>query len=106
MSDPTVQTLEGETRAMASESFQQHDQSGEWQPMARAWVNAFPEGQPVTASQVEVWLDSNFNSLPADLQSMPRSDIIIRLLSIQDVIKHLNQVQSIQNPSFLLYKLK
>ncbi|KAL5807623.1 hypothetical protein ACOSQ3_028314 [Xanthoceras sorbifolium] len=66
-------------------------QSREWQPMARAWVSAFPEGQTVTGSQVEVWLDSNFSSLPADLQYMPRTDIIDRLLYIQDVIKHLNQ---------------
>ncbi|KAK8604642.1 hypothetical protein V6N13_099574 [Hibiscus sabdariffa] len=62
-------------------------QGEEWETLARAWVNAFPEAKPVNVSQVELWIVSNFGSLPADLQSMPRSELIGRLLSIQNHLR-------------------
>lgn len=64
-----------------------HDQPQEWETMARAWLSAFPEGKAVNVNQVEAWIDSNYSSLPADLLSMPRSDLIDRLLSIQNYMK-------------------
>ncbi|KAJ4712577.1 Ribonucleoside-diphosphate reductase subunit beta [Melia azedarach] len=70
---------------------QQRDQSQEWETMARAWLSAFPEAKAVSESQVEAWIDSNYSSLPADLQSMPRSELIDRLLSIQNYMKLPNQ---------------
>ncbi|TYI71349.1 hypothetical protein E1A91_D08G288100v1, partial [Gossypium mustelinum] len=68
-------------------------QAQEWETLARAWVGAFPEAKAVTESQVEVWIDSNFGSLPADLQSMPRSELIERLLSIQNYLRFPSQTQ-------------
>ncbi|GMJ05867.1 hypothetical protein like AT5G50410 [Hibiscus trionum] len=62
-------------------------QAHEWETVARAWVTAFPEAKPVNVSQVELWIASNFGSLPADLQSMPRSELIDRLLSIQNHLR-------------------
>lgn len=70
----------------------QRDQSQEWETMARAWVSAFPEAKAVSSSQVDAWIDSNYSSLPADLQSMPRSELIDRLLSIQHYMKLPNEV--------------
>lgn len=70
----------------------QRDQSQEWETMARAWLSAFPEAKAVSSSQVDAWIDSNYSSLPADLQSMPRSELIDRLLSIQNYMKLPNQV--------------
>ncbi|KAH1074691.1 hypothetical protein J1N35_027019 [Gossypium stocksii] len=63
------------------------EQTLEWETLARAWVNAFPEAKPVNVSQVELWINSNFGSLPSDLQSMPRSELIARLLSIQNHLR-------------------
>ncbi|KAK5777198.1 hypothetical protein PVK06_045165 [Gossypium arboreum] len=63
------------------------EQTLEWETLARAWVNAFPEAKPVNVSQVELWINSNFGWLPPDLQSMPRSELIARLLSIQNHLR-------------------
>ncbi|TYI52013.1 hypothetical protein E1A91_D12G216200v1 [Gossypium mustelinum] len=63
------------------------EQTLEWETLARAWVNAFPEAKPLNISQVELWINSNFGSLPPDLQSMPRSELIARLLSIQNHLR-------------------
>ncbi|GAV56563.1 hypothetical protein CFOL_v3_00105 [Cephalotus follicularis] len=76
------QTLEEEQRA----SSDQNQYQG-WQAMARAWLSAFPEAKAVSGSQVDAWIDSNFASLPPELQSMPRNEIIDRLLSIQNYMR-------------------
>ncbi|KAH9720848.1 hypothetical protein KPL70_006212 [Citrus sinensis] len=80
----------------------QRDQSQEWETMARAWVSAFPEAKAVSSSQVDAWIDSNYSSLPADLQSMPRSELIDRLLSIQHYMKLPNEQKegtSVETPA-------
>lgn len=80
----------------------QRDQSQEWETMARAWLSAFPEAKAVSSSQVDAWIDSNYSSLPADLQSMPRSELIDRLLSIQNYMKLPNQEKegtSVETPA-------
>lgn len=59
--------------------------------MAEAWLCAFPEAKAVAESQIEAWIDSNHAFLPAELQSMPRSDVIDRLLSIQHYMRPLDQ---------------
>ncbi|GAV56564.1 hypothetical protein CFOL_v3_00106 [Cephalotus follicularis] len=76
------QTLEEEQRASSDQN-----QSQGWQAMARAWLSAFPEAKAVSGSQVDAWIDSNFASLPPELQSMPRNEIIDRLLSIQNYLR-------------------
>ncbi|KAL4348127.1 hypothetical protein GQ457_17G018100 [Hibiscus cannabinus] len=90
MSNTTERTLNEESK----QCYRKHNnerregqQAEEWETLARAWVNAFPEAKPVNVSQVELWIVSNFGSLPADLQSMPRSELIGRLLSIQNHLR-------------------
>ncbi|XP_031253573.1 uncharacterized protein LOC116111535 [Pistacia vera] len=97
MSNSIEQTLEQQhhpppsnlnSNTNSNHQLQHHrDQSQEWETMARAWLSAFPEGKAVNVNQVEAWIDSNYSSLPADLLSMPRSDLIDRLLSIQNYMK-------------------
>lgn len=94
MSNSTEKTLREELGSPASpnpsnnpQPPQQRDQAQEWETMARAWLSAFPEGKAVNVSQVEAWIDSNRGSLPSDLQSMPRSDLVDRLLSIQNYMR-------------------
>ncbi|CAI0446465.1 unnamed protein product [Linum tenue] len=62
-------------------------QSQVWMTMAQAWLSAFPDAKAVSTADVEAWIDSNYSSLPTDLQSMPRSEIIHRLLSIQNYMR-------------------
>ncbi|KAB2015026.1 hypothetical protein ERO13_D09G247400v2 [Gossypium hirsutum] len=97
MSNSTEQTLDGEPRpsdrSPKNQLREDQQQAQEWETLARAWVGAFPEAKAVTESQVEVWIDSNFGSLPADLQSMPRSELIERLLSIQNYLRFPSQTQ-------------
>ncbi|KAK8488945.1 hypothetical protein V6N13_060935 [Hibiscus sabdariffa] len=97
MSNSTEQTLDDELipsdRSPKNQLREEQQQAQEWETLARAWVSAFPEAKAVTVSQVEVWIDSNFGSLPADLQSMPRSELIDRLLSIQNYFRYPSQTQ-------------
>ncbi|XVF54687.1 hypothetical protein PTKIN_Ptkin05aG0200800 [Pterospermum kingtungense] len=92
MSNITEQTLDGQPRP-SDRVREDQQQAKEWETLARAWVSAFPEAKPVNVSQVEAWIDSNFGSLPADLQSMPRSELIDRLLSIQNYLRLPSQPQ-------------
>ncbi|XP_022729946.1 uncharacterized protein LOC111285004 [Durio zibethinus] len=90
MSNSTEQTLDDEPRPSdrsPNNRLLEDQQAQEWETLARAWVSAFPEAKAVNVSQVEVWIDSNFGSLPAELQSMPRSELIDRLLSIQNYLR-------------------
>ncbi|XP_056170257.1 uncharacterized protein LOC115693014 isoform X1 [Syzygium oleosum] len=63
------------------------DQTQEWEVMAGAWLRAFPEAKEVTATEVEAWIDVNHVSLPSELKSMERSELIERLLSIQNILR-------------------
>ncbi|XP_030542270.1 uncharacterized protein LOC115749547 [Rhodamnia argentea] len=65
----------------------QTEQTQEWEVMARAWLRAFPEAKEVTATEVEAWIDVNHVSLPSELKSMERSELIERLLSIQNILR-------------------
>ena len=95
MSNPAEQTPEeGE---QTKQSDQNPNQAQEWETMARLWLSAFPEAKAVSTVEVESWIDSNYSSLPSDLQSMSRSDIIDRLLSIQNYMRLPFQV--INHPS-------
>ncbi|KAE8658324.1 serine/threonine-protein kinase RIO1-like isoform X1 [Hibiscus syriacus] len=97
MSKSTEQTLDDElrpsSRSHKNQLLEEQQQTQEWETLARAWVRSFPESKAVTVSQVEVWIDSNFGSLPADLQSMPRSELIKRLLSIHNYLRFPSQTQ-------------
>ncbi|MBA0563578.1 hypothetical protein Golob_008551 [Gossypium lobatum] len=75
------------------------EQTLEWETLARAWVSAFPEAKHLNISQVELWINSNFGSLPPDLQSMPRSELISRLLSIQNHLRLPSHSQVSLQPS-------
>ncbi|EXB98020.1 hypothetical protein L484_005509 [Morus notabilis] len=61
------------------------DLSHEWETMARAWLCSFPEAKAVSMAEVESWIDSNLDSLPDGIKSMPRSDLSLRLISIQNM---------------------
>ncbi|GMN56637.1 hypothetical protein TIFTF001_025770 [Ficus carica] len=61
------------------------DLSHEWETMARAWLCSFPEAKAVSMAEVESWIDSNLDSLPRGIKSMPRSDLSQRLISIQNM---------------------
>ncbi|XP_021685378.2 uncharacterized protein LOC110668457 isoform X1 [Hevea brasiliensis] len=87
MSNSNEQTTKEDQRP----SDQNPNQSQEWETMARAWLSAFPEAKAVSTTEVEAWIDSNRGSLPADLQSMPRADLIDRLLAIQNYMRLPNQ---------------
>ncbi|KAI4341337.1 hypothetical protein MLD38_026071 [Melastoma candidum] len=63
------------------------DQSQEWEAMAGAWLRAFPEAREVNATEVESWIDCNRSFLPSELKSMERSELIERLLSIQNILR-------------------
>ncbi|GLT75260.1 hypothetical protein SLA2020_469960 [Shorea laevis] len=79
-------SLDGE-RIPSSDQRRDDQQSQEWETMARAWLCAFPEAKAVSVSQVEAWVDSNHSSLPVSLQSMPRSELIEKFLSIQNYMR-------------------
>lgn len=89
MSNSMEQTLEGEDNNNNNNrgSEQNPNQSQEWETMARLWLSAFSGVKAVSTMEVETWIDSNYSSLPSDLQSMPRSDLIDRLLSIQKYMR-------------------
>ena len=89
MSNSMEQTLEGEDNNNNNNrgSEQNPNQSQEWETMARLWLSAFSGVEAVSTMEVETWIDSNYSSLPSDLQSMPRSDLIDRLLSIQKYMR-------------------
>lgn len=61
--------------------------SHEWETMARAWLCSFAEAKAVSMAEVEAWIDSNLDSIPQGIKSMPRSDICQRLISIQNCIR-------------------
>ncbi|KAJ4835222.1 hypothetical protein Tsubulata_921049 [Turnera subulata] len=96
MANLIAETLEEEQRPGID---QNPNQSQEWETMARAWISAFPGAQAVSTTEVEAWIDSNYASLPADLQSMPRADLIDRLLSIQHYMRLSSQVKEMNNQS-------
>jgi len=88
MSNSMGQTLEGEDNNNNNRGSEQNpNQSQEWETMARLWLSAFSGVKAVSTMEVETWIDSNYSSLPSDLQSMPRSDLIDRLLSIQKYMR-------------------
>ncbi|XVF11528.1 hypothetical protein REPUB_Repub08aG0035800 [Reevesia pubescens] len=102
MSNSTEHTLDDVPRPSdrsPNNQLREDQQTQEWETLARAWVSAFPEAKAVNVSQVEVWVDSNFGSLPADLQAMPRSELIDRLLSIQNYLRFPSQSQQEKEPS-------
>jgi hypothetical protein len=68
------------------------EQEQEWATMAQAWLLSFPEPKEVSMAEVEAWIDSNLSSLPEGIQSMPRSDLCLRLISIQNCMRLPNQV--------------
>ncbi|KAJ8772307.1 hypothetical protein K2173_027484 [Erythroxylum novogranatense] len=84
----SVETFEQEQKS----SDQNPNQAQEWETMARAWLSAFPEAKAVNTTEIDSWIDSNFGSLPSGLQSMPRSDIIDRLFSLQNYMRLPNQL--------------
>ncbi|KAJ7945707.1 Ribonucleoside-diphosphate reductase subunit beta [Quillaja saponaria] len=67
------------------------DQTEEWETMARAWLCSFPEAKEVSMTDVEAWIDLNLSSLPEGIQSMPRSELCQRLISIQNLMRLPNQ---------------
>ncbi|KAL5543917.1 hypothetical protein UlMin_007701 [Ulmus minor] len=83
MSNPVEEEYEeeGEDEQKGSELSQ------EWETMARAWLCSFPEAKAVSMEEVEAWIDSNYDSLPEGIKSMPRSDVCQRLISIQNCIR-------------------
>lgn len=89
MSNPTKETLEDEKGKSDDRTPNQRTEpSQEWETMARAWITAFPDAKAdVSSSEVETWIGSNFDSLPADLRVMPRSEVVDRLLSMQHYMR-------------------
>lgn len=97
MSNSTNETLENEKGQSDGKicNNQRTEPSQEWETMAQAWVAAFPEAKSVvSASEVETWIGSNFESLPADLRQRPLSDLVDRFLSMQ---QYMRQTASEQN---------
>ncbi|CAH2070759.1 unnamed protein product [Thlaspi arvense] len=95
------ETLEDESGKLDDKiSNQQTEQSQEWdwETMARAWVTAFPDAKAVvSATEVETWIGSNFDSLPADLRRRPRSDLVDRLISLQHYMRPTPSDENEQN---------
>ncbi|CAH8305971.1 unnamed protein product [Eruca vesicaria subsp. sativa] len=97
MSNSTNETLEDEKGQSDGKicNQQRTEPSQEWETMAQAWVAAFPDAKSVvSASEVETWIGSNFDSLPADLRQRPLSDLVDRFLSMQ---QYMRQTASEQN---------
>ncbi|XP_019417861.1 PREDICTED: uncharacterized protein LOC109328723 [Lupinus angustifolius] len=78
-----------EQSAKTAQDQEQNDQQShkEWETMARAWLSSFPEAKEVSMAEVEAWIDSNLASLPPGLRSMPRPDLCLRLISIQNCMR-------------------
>ncbi|XP_024011907.1 uncharacterized protein LOC18017639 isoform X2 [Eutrema salsugineum] len=91
MSNSTNETLEdgkGQFDDKITNVNQRTEPSQEWETMARAWITAFPDAKAViSVSEVETWIGSNFDSLPADLRHRPRSELVDRLLSMQHYMR-------------------
>lgn len=114
MSNPAEQTLaeeqeedeeeeDEEEEQRASENDNNNDLSQEWETMARAWLCSFPEAKAVSMAEVEAWLDSNLDSLPEGIQSMPRPELCQRLIAIQNCMRLPNQVPNFSCPSFFFF---
>lgn len=80
----------------------QTDQAQEWEAMARAWLRAFPEAKAVSVTDVEAWIDVNRSCLPAELKSMARSELIEKLLSIQNFLRLPTQTPVTASPELNL----
>ncbi|KAF1871044.1 hypothetical protein Lal_00020778 [Lupinus albus] len=78
-----------EQSAKTTQDQDQNEQQShqEWETMARAWLSSFPEAKEVSMAEVEAWIDSNLASLPPGLRSMPRPDLCLRLISIQNCMR-------------------
>ena len=95
MSNPAEETLAHEEAEEGEEDIQRggsdNDDNGElsheWETMARAWLCSFAEARAVSMAEVEAWIDSNLDSIPQGIKSMPRSDLCQRLISIQNCIR-------------------
>lgn len=91
MSNSTNETLEdekGQSDGKISNQQPTEPPSQEWETMAQAWVAAFPDAKSVvSASEVETWIGSNFESLTADLRQRPLSDLVDRFLSMQQYMR-------------------
>ncbi|XP_057424289.1 uncharacterized protein LOC130717903 [Lotus japonicus] len=84
-----------ETNANASTAQDQEQEEEEWETMARAWLSSFPEAKEVSMPEVEAWIDSNLSSIPEGLRSMPRPDLCLRLISIQNCMRLPNQEREV-----------
>ncbi|KAK4773312.1 hypothetical protein SAY87_028331 [Trapa incisa] len=87
MSNDAEQAPAQEPRVSDQNPAGQIDQAKEWEAMARAWLRAFPEAKAVSDADVEAWIDVNRGCLPTELKSMARSELIERLLSIQNILR-------------------
>ncbi|KAI4385932.1 hypothetical protein MLD38_003917 [Melastoma candidum] len=75
--------------------------SQKWEAMAGAWLMVFPDAREVNATEVEFWIDCNRSFLPFELKSMERSELIERLLSVQNILRIPPSPASFQPSSFL-----
>ncbi|PKA63818.1 Dynein assembly factor with WDR repeat domains 1 [Apostasia shenzhenica] len=54
-----------------------------WEDAARTWLSSLPDLSNPSGSEIDSWIDSNLSILPEAFQSLPRSDIQQRILSIR-----------------------
>lgn len=101
MSNDAERTPAEEPRGSDQNPAGQTDQAQEWEAMARAWLRAFPEAKAVSVADVEAWIDVNRGCLPIELKSMARSELIDRLLSIQNILRLPTQAPVILSTSTL-----
>ncbi|PON77314.1 ribonucleoside-diphosphate reductase subunit beta [Parasponia andersonii] len=78
---------EGEDVQRGSDNDDNGELSHEWETMARAWLCSFAGAKDVSMAEVEAWIDSNLDSIPQGIKSMPRPDLCQRLISIQNCIR-------------------
>lgn len=109
-SDETLEDEKGQQQQLddkISNANQRTEPSQEWETMARAWVAAFPDAKAVvSSSEVETWIGTNLDSLPADLRHMPRSELVDRLLSIQHYMRPTPSSDQNEVTSLILMMLK
>lgn len=98
MSNESEQTPAEEARGYDQNPTGPIDQAQEWEAMARAWLRAFPEAKAVSVTDVEAWIDVNHGCLPSELKSMARSELIEKLLSIQNFLRLPTQAPVIISP--------
>lgn len=91
-SEQTLEEGHGPTPSDQNLNDQSDQLSEEWETMARAWLCSFPEAKAVSMDEVEAWIDSNLDSLPEGIKSMPRSDLCQRLIAIQNCMRLPSQV--------------